>query len=121
LQLNLREELNGSEVSSFDFFFLTWKLSNGERHTLVFLVMERHRKELGILRSDGTNTGRSRRSQEDQKYFQVRGREMTSCSSRIREELQGAKPQESRLCEFNGLWILPKLCKISLLRKSCLT
>lgn len=31
----------------------------------MFSVMERHRKELGILRSDGGSRGRSRRCQED--------------------------------------------------------
>lgn len=32
--------------------------------------------------------------------------------------MQGTNPQETRLCELNDLRILPKLCKISLLKKT---
>ena len=45
-------KLNGSEISSLK-FDINGQLKNGERDILVFSVTERHRKELGILWSDG--------------------------------------------------------------------
>lgn len=78
--------MNGSEISSLN-FYENWEPSNEERATLVFSVMERHKKELRILTSDGGNMGRSGRSQEDRRYCQGRGRELALCSGRIRKEL----------------------------------
>lgn len=60
-------KLNGSELS-FLKFYINGQLKNAERDILVFSVTERHRKELGILWSDGENRGTSRRSQEDWRY-----------------------------------------------------